>query len=109
MGVKPLKNFGLLKGNENPNSPDAESRHFSGLFLNVGVKPPQGESLPQWKEAAMRDRKKQRELRKTGIRKEEKLDLYDYCGIKDPTPYLAVKNMIRRGEAAARAGPQWGA
>ena len=54
----------------------------------------------------MRDRKKQRELRKTGIRKEEKLDLYDYCGIKDPTPYLAVKNMIRRGEPAARAGPQ---
>ncbi|MBR2258741.1 MAG: hypothetical protein IJ899_15700 [Blautia sp.] len=44
----------------------------------------------------MRNRKKQRELRKAGIRKEEKLDLYDYCGIKDPTPYQAVKNMIRK-------------
>ncbi len=32
---------------------------------------------------------------------EEKLDLVDYCGIKDPTPYLAVKNIIRRERAAA--------
>src|SRR5699024_4438194 len=27
--------------------------------------------------------------------REEKLDLHDYCGIKDPTPYEAVKKMIR--------------
>lgn len=47
-------------------------------------------------------RAKQRENRrikayetKLGIR-EEKLDLIDYCGIKDPTPYLAVKNIIRK-------------
>ena len=53
-------------------------------------------------------RAKQRENRRTkayetkmGIR-EEKLDLVDYCGIKDPTPYLAVKNIIRKERAAAR-------
>ena len=34
-------------------------------------------------------------------RREEKLDLIDYCGIKDPTPYLAVKNIIRKERAAA--------
>ena len=33
--------------------------------------------------------------------REEKLDLIDYCGIKDPTPYLAVKNIIRKERAAA--------
>ena len=33
--------------------------------------------------------------------REEKLDLVDYCGIKDPTPYLAVKNIIRKERAAA--------
>ncbi len=31
---------------------------------------------------------------------EEKLDLVDYCGVKDPTPYEAVKNMIRKERAA---------
>ena len=52
----------------------------------------------------MRNRKKQQELIKAKIvkvSKEEKLDLIDYCGIKDPTPYEAVKNMIRRGESAS--------
>ncbi len=49
----------------------------------------------------MRNRKRQQELIKAKIRKEEKLDLRDYCGLKDPTPYEAVKNMIRRGESAA--------
>lgn len=58
-------------------------------------------------EVHMRNRKKQQELIKAKVVKpaqvslEEKLDLYDYCGIKDPTPYEAVKNMIRRGESAA--------
>lgn len=47
----------------------------------------------------MRNRKKQQELIK--VSKEEKLDLIDYCGIKDPTPYEAVKNMIRKGESVA--------
>lgn len=52
----------------------------------------------------MRNRKKQQELIKAKVTKlclEEKLDLHDYCGIKDPTPFEAVKNMIRRGESAA--------
>ena len=56
------------------------------------------------KEAHMRNRKKQQELIKAKVIKvsrEEKLDLVDYCGIKDPTPYEAVKNMIRRGESVA--------
>ena len=51
----------------------------------------------------MRNRKKQQELIKAKVTKlslEEKLDLHDYCGIKDPTPFEAVKNMIRRGESA---------
>ena len=34
-------------------------------------------------------------LREQRIR-EEKLDLIDYCGIKDPTPYEAIKNIIRK-------------
>ena len=49
------------------------------------------------------NRKKQQELIKAKVTKtsrEEKLDLYDCYGIKDPTPYEAVKNMIRRGESA---------
>lgn len=52
----------------------------------------------------MRNRKKQQELIKAKVAKvskEEKLDLVDYCGIKDPTPYEAVRNMIRRGESVA--------
>ena len=52
----------------------------------------------------MRNRKKQQELIKAKVVKvslEEKLDLHDYCGIKDPTPYEAVKNMIRKGESVA--------
>ena len=55
-------------------------------------------------EASMRNRKKQQELIKAKVAKvskEEKLDLYDYCGIKDPTPYEAVKAMIRRGESVS--------
>ena len=28
--------------------------------------------------------------------REEKLDLRDYCGIKNPTAYEAVKNIIRK-------------
>ena len=49
-------------------------------------------------------RVKDREIR-SGTRsptQEEKLDLVDYCGIKDPTPYLAVKNIIRRERAMVR-------
>ena len=47
----------------------------------------------------MRDRKKQRELRRT-VGREEKLELRGYCNIKDPTPYEAVKNMIRQQKEA---------
>ena len=39
--------------------------------------------------------------RKLGIR-EENLDLHDYCGIKDPTPYLAVRNIIRKEQNVGR-------
>ena len=47
----------------------------------------------------MRDRKKQRELRRT-VGREKKLELRGYCGIKDPTPFEAVKNMIRQQKEA---------
>ena len=48
----------------------------------------------------MKSRSKIKENRRR--KREEKLDLIDYCGIKDPTPYLAVKNIIRKERAAAR-------
>ena len=38
--------------------------------------------------------------------REEKLDLIDYCGIKDLTPYKAVMNMIRRGESVCDYAPR---
>ena len=38
----------------------------------------------------MKDRKRQRENRRC---KEEKLDIRDYTGVLDPTPYYAVLNM----------------
>ena len=43
----------------------------------------------------MRNRKVQRELKKTGVRKEEMIDRVDFCGIRQPTPYQAVKNIVR--------------
>lgn len=49
----------------------------------------------------MRNRNVQREMRRT-VGREEKLDLHDYCGIKDPTPYEAVKNMIRKDKEMRR-------
>lgn len=52
----------------------------------------------------MRNRKKQQELIKAKVEKvsrEEMLDLYLYNRVTDPTPYEAVKNMIRRGESVA--------
>ena len=49
----------------------------------------------------MRDRKKQRELRK--LRKEEKLDFRDGSGVLDPTPYYAVQRIIRQERKAAAA------
>ena len=49
----------------------------------------------------MRNRKKQQELIKAKVIREEKLELHDSCGIKDPTPYEAVKNMIRKGKTTA--------
>ena len=50
-------------------------------------------------------RVKDREIR-SGTRKptrEEQIDLIDFCGIKDPTPFLAVKNIIRKERAAIRS------
>lgn len=41
----------------------------------------------------MKNRNKQRLNRK---RKEERLERRDICGVYDPTPYEAVKNLIKR-------------
>ena len=49
----------------------------------------------------MRNRKVQRELRKT-VGRQEKIGLRDYCGIMDPTPYEAVKNIIRQEKPVAK-------
>ncbi len=58
----------------------------------------------------MRNRNVQRELHRMGVRrmtKEEKIELRDKCGIRDPTPYEAVMHMVqeqeRRNERIARA------
>lgn len=58
----------------------------------------------------MRNRKVQRELHRMGVRRmtnEEKIELRNKCGIRDPTPYEAVMNMVReqehRNEQIARA------
>lgn len=48
----------------------------------------------------MRNRKVQRELRRSH---EEKLDLKNYVGISDPTPYQAVQNMRKQQIAEAKA------
>ena len=40
----------------------------------------------------MKNRKKQRHNRRI---KEELLDRKDMCGLNDPTPYLAVKEIIK--------------
>lgn len=49
----------------------------------------------------MRNRKIQRELHRMGARrmtKEEKIELRDKCGMRDPTPYEAVKHMVQEQE-----------
>ncbi len=49
----------------------------------------------------MRNRKVQRELHRMGVRRmtnEEKIELRDKCGMKDPTPYEAVKHMVQEQE-----------
>ena len=45
----------------------------------------------------MKSRSKIKATRKAAMdfSKEEKLDLRDFCGIKDPTPHDAVRNIIR--------------
>lgn len=48
----------------------------------------------------MRDRKIQRALRRDGITKEQLLSRRDFCGIRDPTPYEAIKNIIDRDDGA---------
>ena len=40
----------------------------------------------------MKNRKKQRANRRI---KEEMIDIIDTCGVKDPTPYEAVKELIK--------------
>lgn len=47
----------------------------------------------------MKSRAKIKENRR--LKREQLLDTRDFCGIKDPTPYEAVKNIIRMERAAA--------
>ena len=59
----------------------------------------------------MRNRKKQQEFIKAKVVKvsrEEKIDLVDDFGIKDSTPYEAVRGMIRRGESAIDGPHRYG-
>ena len=42
--------------------------------------------------------KEERLIKEAAERREALLDLTDSFGLKDPTPYQAVKNMYRRGE-----------
>ena len=53
----------------------------------------------------MRNRKVQRELHRMGVRRmtnEEKIELRNKCGIRDPTPYEAVMNMSGSRSAGTR-------
>lgn len=50
----------------------------------------------------MRNRKVQREMRRK-YGKEVKIDRVDSFGINDPTPYEAVKNLIRQEKKAAES------
>ena len=54
------------------------------------------------KEAALREAEQEMLAQQEQTRREEKLDLIDSCGIKDPTPYEAVKNIIRKERMDAR-------
>lgn len=46
----------------------------------------------------MRRRDHQRLIRRAGFRKEEPISCRDKCGIRDPTPYEAVQNIIRENQ-----------
>lgn len=48
----------------------------------------------------MRNRKVQMALHRAKIYKEERILLRNKYGIKDPTPYDAVKNMVNRQKQA---------
>ena len=48
----------------------------------------------------MRDRKKQHERRKL---KRQLLAMRNSCGVVDPTPYYAVKNMLEEQRKKAKA------
>lgn len=50
----------------------------------------------------MRNRKVQRQMRRKHG-KEVKLNLVDSFGIKDPTPYEAVRNLIKQERMAAES------
>ena len=58
------------------------------------------ESGPKDKEEIMRDRKKQHERRKL---KRQLLAMRNSCGVVDPTPYYAVKNMLEEQRKKAKA------
>ena len=52
-------------------------------------------------EMLLRNRKIHRALRKAGFSREELIERRDYCGIRDPTPYEAVKIIIKQERKAA--------
>ena len=56
-----------------------------------------GEHCVQMEGEHMKSRSKIKATRKAAMdfSKEEKLELRDFCGIKDPTPHDAVRNIIR--------------
>lgn len=53
----------------------------------------------------MRNRAIQRALRRERITKEQLLSRRDFCGVRDPTPYDAVKNIIDREETLSQEFP----
>lgn len=53
----------------------------------------------------MRNRAIQRTLRRERITKEQLLSRRDFCGVRDPTPYDAVKNIIDQDDMLSRQRP----
>lgn len=47
----------------------------------------------------MKNRVRQRENRR---KKEERIAMQDYCGIKNPTPFSAVKSIVAKEKGGAK-------
>lgn len=62
--------------------------------------------IPQNREKQRRNKRENKlSLSVEPLRREEKLDLRDGCGVKDPTPFEAVKNIVRRQKFEAKSAP----